>query len=134
MMSPFCELGIWKGHIFNHDFCYSFSFLHPSFFRRKREKGKRITKVMVKSYAFLLDPILWVEHLDTLKESYFYIKYWAYGLMFLCPLCLQICTFNMTSSRVKGRVFWYLQILLVHHCIAGVYIIKTTALLRIKID
>ena len=39
---------------FDHDYCYSFSF--SSRVRvRVRVKGKRITKVVFKSYAFLLD-------------------------------------------------------------------------------
>ena len=37
------------------DFCYSFSFYSSLFFKEGREKGKRITKVMILSHAFLLD-------------------------------------------------------------------------------
>ena len=39
-------------------FCYSFSFPSSLFFKEGREKGKRIIKVLVKSHAFLLVPIL----------------------------------------------------------------------------
>ena len=45
-----------KGMISDHDFRYSFSFSPFLFFYEEREKGKRITKVVVKSHAFLLDP------------------------------------------------------------------------------
>ena len=40
-----------KGMTFDHDFAISFSFLLPSFFR---EKGKRITEVVVKVMPFSL--------------------------------------------------------------------------------
>ena len=41
---------------FDHDFFYSFSFfVLPSFLRGGREKEERITKLVVKSHAFLLD-------------------------------------------------------------------------------
>ena len=39
-----------KGVTFDRDFCFSFSFSLEG-----REKGKKITKVVVKSNAFLLD-------------------------------------------------------------------------------
>ena len=44
-----------KGLTFDHDFCYSFSFSFPLIFKEGRKKGKKITKVVVKSHAFLLD-------------------------------------------------------------------------------
>ena len=44
-----------KGMTFDHDFCYSFSFSSYLFFWEGREKWKRITKVVFKSHAFLLD-------------------------------------------------------------------------------
>ena len=47
-----------KGMTFDHDFCYSFSFSSSLFFYGGREKEKRITKVVVKSHAFLLDQVL----------------------------------------------------------------------------
>ena len=40
-----------KGKTFDHDFCFFFLL----FFRREEKKRKRMTKVVVKSYAFLLD-------------------------------------------------------------------------------
>ena len=40
-----------KGMTLDHEFSFSSSL----FFYEGREKGKRITKVVVKSYAFLLD-------------------------------------------------------------------------------
>ena len=42
-----------KGMTFYHDFCYSFTFSSSLFLGGKR-KGKSITKVVVKSHAFLL--------------------------------------------------------------------------------
>ena len=42
----------------NHYFSYSFSFSSSLFLGGKsREKSKKITSVVVKSHAFLLDPI-----------------------------------------------------------------------------
>ena len=43
-----------KGMTFDHDFCYSLSFSSSLFFSKGREKGKRITKAVVKRHAFLL--------------------------------------------------------------------------------
>ena len=58
----FCYCKVWsaitieqKGKTQNHDFCYSFSF-STSLFLNGREKGKRMTKVVILSHAFLLDP------------------------------------------------------------------------------
>ena len=44
-----------KGMTLDHDFCYSFSFSSFLYFKEGREKGKRRTKLVVKSNAFLLD-------------------------------------------------------------------------------
>ena len=44
-----------KGMTFDNDFCYSFTFSSSIYFQEGREKEKRITKVVVKSHAFLLD-------------------------------------------------------------------------------
>jgi hypothetical protein len=44
-----------KGITFDHDVYLPFSFPSSLFFWEGREKGKRITKVVVKSHAFLLD-------------------------------------------------------------------------------
>ena len=43
-----------KGMTFNHVFCY-FILLFSSLFLGGKRKGKRITKVLVKSHTFLLD-------------------------------------------------------------------------------
>ena len=39
----------------NHNFCYLFSFYSSLCFKEGREKGKRISKVVILSHAFLLD-------------------------------------------------------------------------------
>ena len=44
-----------KGMTFDHDFYYLFPFSSSLFFSKEREKGKIITKVVVKSHVFLLD-------------------------------------------------------------------------------
>ena len=44
-----------KGMTFDHDFCYSFLFSSSLFLKKGREKGKKITKVVVKSHPFLLN-------------------------------------------------------------------------------
>ena len=46
-----------KGMTFDHDFCYLFSFSSSLFYKEGEERGKRITKVVVKSHAFLLDQL-----------------------------------------------------------------------------
>ena len=47
-----------KARPLNTIFANSFSFSSSLFFKEGREKGKRITKVAVRSHAFLLDRFL----------------------------------------------------------------------------
>ena len=54
-----------KGMTVDYDLCYSFFF--SFFFQEGREKGKRITDVVVKSHAFLLDQKV---ELLPLKQGY----------------------------------------------------------------
>ena len=42
---------------FDNDFCYLSPFLLLPFFRREEKKGKSITKVVLKSHAFLLNQV-----------------------------------------------------------------------------
>ena len=73
-----------KGMPVDHDFCCSFSFSSSLFFQEGREKGKILTKVVVKSHAFLLDQSLsiiygnaigefWKELLTSLSLFTYYI-------------------------------------------------------------
>ena len=56
-----------KGMTFDLDFCSSFSFSSFLFFKEGRDNRKRITKVVVKSHAFLLD------HLEELRGANYFL-------------------------------------------------------------
>ena len=71
-----------KGMTFDHYLCYSISFSSSLFFKEGREKGNRITKVVVKSHSFLLDPSK--SHNSRLLDSNINVKlkkcfsFWVY--------------------------------------------------------
>ena len=48
---------------FDYDFSIFSSSLFPSFFRREEKRGERITKVVVKSHAVLLDHSIYAKFL-----------------------------------------------------------------------
>lgn len=64
------------------------SFLRPSFFKEDREKGKIITKVVVKRHAFLLDP--------------YFQKMYLKLFVTLMPLC---CSANFVKMKQKVSSF-----------------------------
>ena len=81
-----------KGMTFDHDFCYSFSFSSSPFFRGK---NKRITKVVVKSHAFLLDP----KSLQTIK----YTKVHWYEVLLIQYIILLILDIERSTNNQVMR-------------------------------
>ena len=102
-----------KGMTFDHDFCYSFSFSSSLFFKEGREKGKIITKLMVKIHAFLLgknmtDPNPWLRAYPTYSSLCYYkrnckLTAWVCKL-YLSMQCCSITSFTNIYVLTRNEI------------------------------
>ena len=88
---------------FDHDFCYSFPFSSSLFFQEGRKKGKIITKVVVKSHAFLLDLKRWTHDFIKSCQNFWQDKRVPLNLMKHKLLTFVLVLSLLLSSQKKSK-------------------------------
>ena len=102
---------------FDHEFCYSCSFSSFLFFKEGREKRKRITKVVVKIHAFLLDHMEYIfvfffQNLFWITKS-FDFKFILFSIIFLFNQKRIMCFFIPNLLHFKILSFYMINLCII---------------------